>query len=90
MMKIGDVDFPNVEEGGLIYDPDPSFTVWLRMMGKDTSKRFWVILWNKVTGKAKLTKVVLPKDQDWCPAEYNDKDQKELLRVAFLLEGRNG
>ena len=43
-MKIGNLEFPNVEEGGLIYDPDPSYTVWLRMMGRDASKRFWVFL----------------------------------------------
>ena len=86
MMKIGNVDSQNVEEGGLIYDPDPSYTDWLRMMGRDASKRFWVILWNKVTGKAKITKVALPKDQDWCPEEYSVEDQKELLRVASLLE----
>lgn len=85
-MKIGNLEFPNVEEGGLIYDPDPSYTDWLRMMGRDASKRFWVLLWNKVTGKAKLTKVALPKDQDWSLAEYTEEDQKELLRVAFLLE----
>jgi hypothetical protein len=86
-MKIGKFEFPDIEEGGLIYDPDPAYTDWLRMMGRDASKRFWVFLWNKVTGKAKITKVALPKDQDWCLAEYNDEDQKELLRVAFLLEG---
>jgi hypothetical protein len=73
-MKIGNLEFPNVEEGGLIYDPDPSFTDCLRMMGKDPSKRFWIILWNKVTGKAKLTKVALPKGQNWCLEEYNDED----------------
>jgi len=76
-MKIGKFEFPNIEEGGLIYDPDPSYTDWLRMMGKDASKRFWVFLWNKVTGKVKLTKVALQKDQDWCATEYNDENQKE-------------
>lgn len=85
-MKIGNLEFSNVEEGGLIYDPDPAYTQWLRMMGRDASKRFWVFLWNKVTGKAKITKVALPNGQDWCPAEYNGEDQKELLRAAFLLE----
>ncbi len=56
------------------------------MMSRNASKRFWVFLWNEVTGKAKITKVALPKRQDWRSEEHNEEDQEELLRVAFLLE----
>jgi hypothetical protein len=83
-MKIGKFEFPDIEEGGLIYDPDPAYSEWVKLNeGHRPTKRFHVLLWDRKTRKVKVTWVTV---RDHSPEEYNEEKQKELLRVAFVLE----
>ena len=76
-MKIGDLEFPDIEEGGLVFDVFESEKGW--------NPGFRVVLWNKSTGKVKMTNVRV-EVEDRCPDRYEKKDEKELLKAAFLLE----
>ena len=74
-MKIVNIDFPDIEEGGLVFDEFDSENRW--------NPGFRVVLWNKSTGKVKMTNV---RVADCCPDEYSGEEQRELLTAAFLLE----
>jgi hypothetical protein len=76
-MKIGNLEFPDIEEGGLVFDAFESEKGW--------NLGFRLVLWNKSTGKVKMTNVRV-EVEDRCPDRYGKKDKKELLKAASLLE----
>ena len=85
-MKIANIDFPDIKEGGFMFMPRDTEEGW--------ECGFALILHNTKTGKVKFTNfrlidfTSLDGDLDvsikW-PESFSNEEEKELLRIAFLL-----
>ena len=77
-MKIVNLDFPNIEESGLMFEPQD------RVIGLESG--FSLILNNTKTGKANFSTFRLNKFASEWPESFSNEEEKELLRIAFLLD----
>ncbi len=86
-MKIANIDFPDIVEGGLLSMPEDTEKGW--------ACGFALVLSNIKTGKAKFTnfRIVdftsqagdISEPVKW-PEEFSNEELKDLLRIAFILE----
>jgi hypothetical protein len=77
-MKIVNMDFPNIEESGLMFE------VKDRVKGLESG--FALILNNTKTGKANFTTFRLINSSSEWPESFSNEEEKELLQIAFLLD----
>lgn len=86
-MKIANIDFPDIVEGGLMFMPEDTENGWVC--------GFALTLSNVKTGKAKFTnfRIVdftsqagdISESVKW-PDTFSNEELKDLLRIAFILE----